>query len=70
MIKDVKSYHGKCLFPVLLLSVMVTSAQIDFTQILRVVYPGTQLALTFLAFGITISGDNYLCLLQFYSWDD
>ena len=44
MIKDVKSYHEKCFFPVLLLSVMVTSAQIDFPQILRVVYHGTQLA--------------------------
>ena len=41
MIEDVKSYRKKCLFPVLLFSEMVTSAQIDFPQILGVVYPGT-----------------------------
>ena len=41
MIEDVKSYRKKCLFPVLLFSAMVTSAQINFQQILGVVYPGT-----------------------------
>ena len=41
MVEDVKSYRKKCLFPVLLFSAMVNSAQIDFPQILGVVYPGT-----------------------------
>ena len=41
MIKDVTSYRQKCLFAILLLSAMVTSAQIDFPQILGVMCPGT-----------------------------
>ena len=50
MIEDVKSYRKKCLFPVLLFSAMVTSAQIGFLQILGVVYPGT-FSTKFLPFG-------------------
>ena len=45
MIEDVRSYRKKCLFPVLLFFAMVTSAQIDFPQILGVVYPGMFLPL-------------------------
>ena len=41
MIEYVKSYRKKCLFPVLLFSAMLTSAQIDFQQILVVVYTFT-----------------------------
>ena len=41
MIEYVKSYRKKSLFPVLLFSAMLTSAQIDFQQILVVVYTFT-----------------------------
>ena len=41
MIEDVKNYRKKCLFSVLLFTAIVTSAQIDFSQILGDVYPGS-----------------------------
>ena len=59
MIGDVKSYCKKCLFPARLFSAMVTSAQIDFPQILGVVHPGT--------FSIDVSS-FWLFLPEFHCW--
>ena len=65
MIEDTndKSNCKKCLFPVLLLSAMVTSAQIDFPQILGVVYRGT-FSSDVSSFGFFLSEFHFLVVVQ------